>query len=77
MPGLELGQEEHLVDQLDDLVDLPSGLLEERGHVLAGKAGELEQREQPCERRAQLVRDGSGKARAQLLVAARSPASEK
>ena len=54
-PGLELGEEEHLVDQLDDLVDLASGLLEELRHVLAGKAGELEQREQPCERRAQLV----------------------
>ena len=38
------------------------------GHVLAGKAGELEQREQPGERRPQLVRDGGGEARAQLLV---------
>ena len=67
-PGLELGEEEHLVDQLDDLVDLAPCLLDELGHVLARQAGELEQREQPCERRSQLVRDGGGEARAQLLV---------
>ena len=42
--------------------------LDEIGNVLARQRGELEQREQPRERRPQLVRDGSGEARAQLLV---------
>ena len=68
MPGLELGEEEHLVDQLADLVDLAPRLLDELGHVLARQARELEQREQPRERRPQLVRDGGGEAGAQLLV---------
>jgi hypothetical protein len=36
-PGLELGEEEHLVDQLRDLVDLGARLLDEPGNVLAGK----------------------------------------
>ena len=43
-------------------------LLDERGDVLAGKRRRLEQREEPRERRAELVRDRSGEARAQLLV---------
>ena len=65
---LQLGEEEHLVDQLSDLVDLAARLLDERRHVLAGEPGELEQREQARERRPQLVRDRGGEARAQLLV---------
>ena len=43
-------------------------LLDELGDVLARQRGELEQREQPRERRPQLVRDRSREARAQLLV---------
>ena len=34
--GLELREEEHLVDQLPNLVDLPPRLLDERVHVLPG-----------------------------------------
>ena len=67
-PRLELGEEEHLVDQLADLVDLAARLLDELRHVLARQRRELEQREQPRERRPQLVRDGGREARAQLLV---------
>ena len=65
---LELAQEEHLVDELRDLVDLAARLVDERGDVLAGKRRRLEQGEQARERRAQLVRDGGREARAQLLV---------
>ena len=36
--------------------------------VLARERGRLQQRQQPCERRPQLVRDGRGEPRAQLLV---------
>ena len=43
--GLELAQEEHLVDQLADLLDLLARLLDERGLVGIGKQGRLEQRE--------------------------------
>ena len=56
-PGLELGEEEHLVDQLDDLVDLAPCLLEERRARPRPERGELEQREEPGERRPELVRD--------------------
>ena len=42
-----------------------------------GSAGELEQREEPRERRPELVRDRGREARAKLLVRGRSPASEK
>ena len=64
----ELGQEEHLVDQLADLVDLGARALDEVGDVLPRQRGELEQGEQPGERGPQLVRDGRGESRAQLLV---------
>ena len=66
--GLELGEEEHLVDQLADRVDLAPRLLDERRHVLARETRELEQREQPSQRRPQLVRDRGREAGAELLV---------
>jgi RTX calcium-binding nonapeptide repeat (4 copies) len=66
--GLELGEEEHLVDQLTDLLDLTAGLLDESGDVLAGKRGRLQQCEQAGERRPQLVRHRGREAGAQLLV---------
>ena len=66
--GLELGEEEHLVDQLADLLDLAARLLDELLHVLARQQRELEQRQQPRERRPQLVRHRGGEAGAQLLV---------
>ena len=65
---LELAQEQHLVDELRDLVDLAARLLDERGHVLARQRRRLEEREQPRERRPQLVRDGGSEPRAELLV---------
>ena len=64
----QLREKEHLVDQLADLVDLAACLLDELGHVLSGQAGELEQGEQPRERRPELVRDRRREARAELLV---------
>ena len=65
---LELGEEEHLVDQLARRLDLVARALDERVDVLARQGRHLEQRQQPCERRAQLVRDGGGEPRPQLLV---------
>ena len=65
---LELAEEEHLVDQLADLLDLAASLVDEVGDVLAGQQRELEQREQTGERRPELVRDRRREARAQLLV---------
>ena len=65
---LELAEEEHLVDELRDLVDLAARLVDERGDVLAGKRGRLEEREEPRERRAQLVRHRRREPRAKLLV---------
>ncbi len=65
---LQLGEEEHLVDQLPDLVDLVAGLVDELVHVLSRQARLLEQREQAGERGSQLVRHRGGEARAQLLV---------
>ena len=67
-PLLELAQEEDVVDQLGHLLDLIARLREERGLVGAGQLGRLEQRQQPGERRPQLVRDGRRKGRAELLV---------
>ena len=65
---LELAEEEHLVDQLADLLDLAPSLVDEVGDVLAGEQRELEQGEQTGERRPELVRDRGREARAQLLV---------
>ena len=65
---LELREEQHLVDQLADLPHLAARLLHELGDVLARQHRRLEQREQACERRAELVRDRRGEAGAELLV---------
>ena len=65
---LELREEQHLVDELGDLVDLAAGLLDERGDVLARERGRLEEREEPGERSAELVRDGGRETRPELLV---------
>ena len=67
-PGLELAEEENVVDQLADLADLGPRLRDRLGGVGAGKLCGLEQHEQPRERRAQLVGDGGGEPGAELLV---------
>ena len=54
---LELAEEQHVVDELRHLDHLVLRLAEEPLQVGAGELGRLEQREQPGERRAQLVRD--------------------
>ena len=66
--GLELAEEQDLVDQLADLVDLRPRALDELRDVLAGERRRLEKREQSRERRPQLVRDRGREARAELLV---------
>ena len=48
--GLELREEEHLVDELGDLVDLRPRLLDERRDVLARQRRRLEKRQEPGER---------------------------
>ena len=68
---LELGQEEDVVDELGHLDDLGAGLVDQLLDVDARQLRGVEQREQACERRAQLVRDRSGEADPQTLVAAR------
>ena len=65
---LELREEQHLVDQLAVFSTSRACLLNELGDVLTRQRGELEQREEAGERRAQLVRDRGREARAQLLV---------
>ena len=65
---LELAEEQHLVDELRDLVDLAARLLDERGDVLSGKCGRLEEGEEARERGAQLVRHGGREAGTKLLV---------
>ena len=50
-PGLELAEEEHVVDQLVHQLDLRPHLLESRRRVAAGQARTLDQREQARERR--------------------------
>ena len=66
--GLELAQEEHLVDELGDLLDLAGRPGHELGDVLARKGGGLEEGKQPGERRPELMRDRCREARAELLV---------
>ena len=68
VPGLELSQEQDVVDELAHLGDLLPGALDERREVGVGQLGRLEQRQQASKRRAKLVRDGGREARAQLLV---------
>ena len=54
-PGLELAEEEDVVDQLIHQLDLGSGLLQSGNRIGAGQGRTLDQSEQPRERRAQLV----------------------
>ena len=68
---LELGQEEDVVHQLRHLDDLGAGLLDQLLDVDARQLRGVQQREQPRERRAQLVRDRGREPDAQPLVAAR------
>ncbi len=67
-PRLELAEEQHLVDQLPDLLDLGPRPVDEVRDVLAGKGRSLEQGKEARERRAKLVRDRGREACAQLLV---------
>src|SRR4051794_18579568 len=66
--ALELPEEEDVVDELSSLLDLLPGLLEEGLDLGPRKRRGLEEREYPGERRPQLVRDGSGEPRPELLV---------
>ena len=66
--GLQLGEEEDVVDQLADLIDFSLRLLDELHHVGAGQGRSLQEREHAGERRPQLVRDGRGEAGPELLV---------
>ena len=65
---LELAQEEHVVHELGHLVDLVAGLSQQRLQVGARELGGLQQRLQPCERGAKLVRDGRREPRAECFV---------
>ncbi len=65
---LELREEEHVVDQLADLLDLPPGSVDQLQRILARKRSRLEQREESRERRPELVRDRGREAGAQLVV---------
>ena len=67
-PLLELAQEENVVHELRHLVDLLARLGEERGEIGTGQLGGLEERDEPGERRAQLVRDRRGEGRPELFV---------
>ena len=66
--GLELAEEEDVVDQLSDLPHLGLGLVDQIVLVGVGERRRLEQGEEPRERRAELVRDRGGEAGAKLLV---------
>ena len=66
--GLELGEEQDVVDQLADLADLGSRLLDQLLRVFAGQKRSLEQRQEPCERRPKLVGDGRRETGAELFV---------
>ena len=65
---LELAQEEHVVHELGHLDDLVARPPQEALQVGAGQLGGLEQRLQPRERRAQLVRDRRGERGSQRFV---------
>ena len=68
---LELGQEEDVVDELRHLDDLGARLVDQLLHVDTGQLRGVEQREQPRERRPQLVGDRRREPDAESLVAAR------
>ena len=65
---LELAQEEDVVHELGHLADLLVSLPQQALQIGAGQLGGLEQRLQPRERRAQLVRDRRGERSAQRFV---------
>ena len=65
---LELAEEEDVVDQLTDQLDFTPCLVGERGGILTRERRSLEQREDPGERRPELVRDGRRETGAKLLV---------
>ena len=66
--ALQLAEEEDVVDQLADPLHLAARTADQLGLVGAGQEGAFEQRKQPGERRAELVRDGRGEAGSELLV---------
>ena len=66
--GLQLAEEEDVVDQLARLLDLLARLIDELVDVGARERRALEQDEEPGERGAQLVRDGGREPGAELLV---------
>src|SRR5205807_3177507 len=63
-----LAQEEHFADQRVDLLHLAACLLDQLERLDPGKRRRLEQGRKARERRPQLVRDGGGESRPQLLV---------
>ena len=67
--ALELREEEDLVDQRARVLDLDARLRDQRLDVGAREIGGIEQREDPGQRRPQLVRDRSGEAGAELVEA--------
>jgi DNA-binding response OmpR family regulator len=70
LAALELGEEEDLVDQGACVLDFRLRLIDQRVHVGSGKIRRIEQSEDPCKRRPQLVRDRGREARAELIEAA-------
>jgi DNA-binding response OmpR family regulator len=69
-PALELRQEEDLVDQRSGVLDLGAGVVDERVHVGARQCDRVEEREDPRERRSQLMRHRGCEAGAELVEAA-------
>jgi DNA-binding response OmpR family regulator len=69
-PALELRQEEDLVDQRSGVLDLGAGVVDERVHIGARKCDRVEEREDPRERRSQLMRHRGCEAGAELVEAA-------
>ncbi len=67
-PLLELAQEEDVVHELRHLVDLLARLGEERGEIGTGKLGGVEQRDEPGQRRPELVGDRGSEGGAELFV---------
>jgi len=70
LAALELREEEDLVDQGAGVLDLGLRLVDQRLHVGAGQVGRVEEREDAGERGAQLVRNRSCEAGAELVEAA-------
>jgi DNA-binding response OmpR family regulator len=70
LAALELGKEQHLIDERAGVLDLVAGLVDQRADIGAGQVGRVEQSEDSCERGPQLVRDRGREARAKLIEAA-------